>query len=80
MPMIKKAKDDLKWEDFIIFAVRKIRKLQHDGQKILITVGGNFIDLDTLGKSITLGQSEYDNKDEKVTDEILMSRLLDQVR
>ncbi len=79
MPMIKKAKDDLKWEDFIVFAVRKIRKLQHDGQKILITVGGNFIDLDTLGKSITLSQSEYDNKDESVTDEILVKRLIDQV-
>jgi len=79
MPMIKKAKDDLKWEDFIVFAVRKIRKLQHDGQKILITVGGNFIDLDTLGKSITLSQSEYDNKDESVTDEILIKRLIDQV-
>ncbi len=80
MPMIKKAKDDLKWEDFIIFAIRKVRKLQHDGQKILITVGGNFIDLDTLGKSITLGQSEYDNKDEKITDEKLFERLLDQVK
>lgn len=79
MPMIKKAKDDLKWEDFIVFAVRKIRKLQHDGRKILITVGDNFIDLDTLGKSITLGQSEYDNKDESVTDEILIKRLIDQV-
>lgn len=79
MPMIKKAKDDLKWEDFIVFAVRKIRKLQHDGQKILITVGGNFIDLDTLGKSITLSQSEYDNKDESVTDEMLIKRLIDQV-
>lgn len=79
MPMIKKAKDDLKWEDFIIFAVRKIRKLQHDGQKILITVGGDFFDLDTLGKSITLAKSEYDNKDEKVTDEILFDRLLKQV-
>jgi len=76
----KKASDDLKWEDFIIFAVRKIRKLQHNGQKILITVGGNFIDLDTLGKSITLGQSEYDNKDESVTDEKLLERLLDQVK
>lgn len=79
MPMIKKAKDDLKWEDFIVFAIRKIRKLQHNGQKILITVGGNFIDLDTLGKSITLGQSEYDNKDESVTDEMLIKRLIDQV-
>lgn len=79
MPMIKKAKDDLKWEDFIVFAVRKIRKLQHNGQKILITVGGNFIDLDTLGKSITLGRSEYDNKDESVTDEMLIKRLIDQV-
>ena len=76
----KKAADDIKWEDFIIFAVRKIRKLQHNGEKILITVGSNFIDLDTLGKSITLGQSEYDNKDENITDEMLLDRLLSQVR
>lgn len=76
----KKAANDVKWEDFIIFAARKIRKLQHDGEKILITIGGNFIDLDTLGKSVTLGQSEYDSKDENITDDILLDRLLSQVR
>lgn len=76
----KKAANDVKWEDFIIFAIRQVRKLQHNGEKILITVGGNFIDLDTLGKSITLGQSEYDNKDESVTDKMLFDRLLSQVR
>jgi len=73
---------DNSWENFLIYCLKRVLELDEKGEKILMSINNEYMDLDAPGKgnrmlSISLGRKEYENK--TVTDDVLFERLIKQI-